>query len=310
MRVFALVALAAAWPWLTGTAAPIKLASSKLELVLDPALGRITRLSLPGGRNLLWFDPHARPLPTQGGWTNWGGDKLWWGPQIDWQAVTQRRFPPDEALDLGWDTLLSTQHYAVMHSRLSAFVGIRAQREITLSTDEAEVMIKNRFTRDAQSRQRLQLWTVTQLPPPLWCWLESRPASGRASWINLRPHLAPGAALIDEPASETVRVVPSAAGNAFLIGTHGSWLAAVYDDVIFVQEISPYPDGDYAEQVSVQLFSGPDFIELETLGGVKKPTVGESIETVVRWRILERSPGLDAGALREWLRAQLKERAK
>ena len=66
------------------------------------------------------------------------------------------------------------------------------------------------------------------------------------------------------------------------------------------------PAGSYAEEVSLQLFSSPSYVEIETLGGLVTPAVGQKMENTVRWRLLERPKDLDETALARWLRAQLK----
>jgi hypothetical protein len=286
---------------------PVTLANARIEVGIDPAHGLILGFHLPGQPNLLWRNPHPLTVRSTAGWINYGGDKLWWGPQIDWLAVTGRRFPPDEALDGAWQVTEQRSDHLVMRSAVSPWVGIRAEREITLDPGQAGVVIRNRFIRESAGHQRLQLWTVCQLPRPQWCWLESRPAPGEKPFVNLRPTLDPGPAVQPEPALGVVRGSPSPA-RPYLIGTRGAWLAAIYDSYIVVHEVGPFPDGNYAEQVSLQLFFGPENIELETLGGLATPALGESMTNVVRWRVLGRPAGLGEADLARWLRGQIAPR--
>lgn len=72
-----------------------------------------------------------------------------------------------------------------------------------------------------------------------------------------------------------------------------------------MHQVAPYPDGDYPENVSLQLFSDGAYVELETLGGLASPEPGETMQNTVRWRLLERPSGLDDAALNRWLRANL-----
>jgi len=283
---------------------PVTLANAHIEVGIDPAHGLILGFGRPGQANLLWVNPHPLASTRHAGWINYGGDKLWWGPQIDWQAVTGRRFPPDEALDSAWEVTARGADRLVMRSSVSPWVGVRAEREITLSPDGPGIVIRNRFTRETASRQRLQLWTVCQLPRPRWCWLDSRPAAGEPSWVNLRPSLDARPFTQVEADIGAVRCTPSPHG-VYLIGTRGAWLAAVYDDVIVVHQVEPHPDGDYAENVSLQLFFGADFVELETLGGLATPGVGQTMTNLVHWRVLARPADLSETSLGRWLRAQL-----
>jgi hypothetical protein len=283
---------------------PVVLVNEHIEVGIDPAHGLILGFGLPGKANLLWVNPHPFSSIRTAGWNNYGGEKLWWGPQIDWRAVTGRGFPPDEALDGAWTVINHTADRVVMRSGVSPWVGVRAEREITLARDHPGIVIRNRFTREQPSPQRLQLWTVCQVPPPRWCWLDSQPAAGEAPFVNLRPQLDPTPFTRWEPELGCVRFVPSPSSR-YMVGTRGSWIAAVYDNLIIVHQMAPFPDGAYAEQVSLQFFSSPNFVELETLGGLATPAVGESMTNTVHWRVLPRPPALTDTELGHWLRVQL-----
>jgi hypothetical protein len=289
------------------TGDPVVLANQRIEVGVAPAHGLILGFGLAGKDNLLWVNPHPLSSVRHVGWANYGGEKLWWGPQIDWQAVQGRRFPPDEALDGVWTVTGRTEDRVALRSEVSPWVGVCAEREIALAPDGSGLVIRNRFIRVAPGAQRLQLWTVCMLVPPKWCWLDSQPQAGEPSFRNLRPEHPTGALVRHEPETGCVRAVPSPHFNErYLIGTRGAWIAAVYDEVILVHEVSPYPAGAYAEEVSLQLFSAPAYVELETLSGLVTPAVGQKMENTVRWRLLDRPKDLDEAALARWLRAQLK----
>jgi len=101
-----------------------------------------------------------------------------------------------------------------------------------------------------------------------------------------------------------VRFTPSPT-DSYMVGTRGAWIAAVYPELIVVHQVEPYPDGNYAEQVSLQLFSGPNYVEIETLSGLAPLAVGETMTNTVRWRVFARPAGLGETELGHWLRTQL-----
>jgi hypothetical protein len=289
---------------------PVVLANERVEVGVAPVHGLILGFGLAGKSNLIWVNPHPLSSVRHVGWTNYGGEKLWWGPQIDWFAVQGRRFPPDEVLDGVWTVTERTADRVAVRSGVSPWVGIRAEREIALAPDGSGLVIRNRFIREQPGAQRLQLWTICMLVPPKWCWLDSQPQAGEPPFRNLRPEFPTGERVRYEPGIGCVRAAISPLfQERYLIGTRGAWIAAVYDEVILVHEVSPYPDGAYAEEVSLQLFSAPAYVELETLGGLATPAVGEKMENTVRWRLLDRPKDLDEAALARWLRAQLKTQA-
>jgi hypothetical protein len=293
-------------PGTARTDEPVVLANERVEVGVAPAHGLILGFGQAGKSNLIWVNPHPLSSVRHVGWTNYGGEKLWWGPQIDWFAVQGRRFPPDEALDGVWTVTERTADRVAVRSGVSPWVGIRAEREIALAPDGSGLVIRNRFIREQPGAQRLQLWTICMLVPPKWCWLDSQPQAGEPPFRNLRPEFPTGERVRYEPGISCVRAAISPVfSERYLIGTRGAWIAAVYDEVILVHEVSPYPDGAYAEEVSLQLFSAPTYVELETLGGLATPAVGEKMENTVRWRLLDRPKDLDEAALARWLRAQL-----
>lgn len=296
-----------AWTSIAAGGAPtaITLANAQVEIGIQPAHGLILGFGQVGRDNLLWVNPHPLSSARHSPWINYGGDKLWWGPFVDWLKVKGRHFPPDEVLDEPWTVVTHDPSRVVMRSGLSRWTGSRAEREIILEAGEAGVVIHNRFIRHNENPQRLQLWTVSQIRPPLWVWLDRRPNPGEPGFVNLRPGLwDPAPYVRDEPELGCVRGLPSPGGN-YMIGTRGAWLAAVYEKIILVHQVIPYPDGDYSENVSLQLFSDGAYVELETLGGLANPGPGETMQNTVRWRLLVRPPELDDAALGRWLRANL-----
>ena len=238
---------------------PVTLVNDHIEVGIDPSHGLILGFGSPGGANLLWVNPHPLSSARHAGWINYGGDKLWWGPLSEWQVVRGRLFPPDEALDGAWETVTCDRDSLVMRSNVSPWVGVRAERKISLAPGRAGLIIHNRFSRVQASPQPLQLWTVCQLPPPRWCWLDCQPEAGEAPFVNLRPDLDPKPFTRHENETGLVRCMPSPE-RTYMIGTRGAWIAAVYDDRIIVHEIEPDPDGDYPEQVSLQMISTTDYI--------------------------------------------------
>ena len=107
MRILSLIILTVIG-CLTGTATStsVILRNAQIEVRVDLQHGLILGFSQPGKLNLLWVNPHPVSSPDRNaGWINYGGDKLWWGPMIDWQKAQGRRLPPDEAPDGAWQVV-------------------------------------------------------------------------------------------------------------------------------------------------------------------------------------------------------------
>ena len=187
---------------------------------------------------------------------------------------------------------------------VSKWVGIQAERTISLSPESAKIIFNNRFTRIEPSEQRLQLWTVTQMVPPEWVLLDSHPNPGEPSFVNRRPQFDPLPYLKVNAEQNQVRYRQNTDGPN-MIGTRGSWIAAIYDQHVVIHQIEPDHHADYATDVSVQLFTIKDFIELETLSPDATPEVGESMSNTVRWHVLARPAELSDDQLSDWIGEQM-----
>ena len=120
---------------------PITLTNDHIEVTIDPQKGLILGFNLPAAENLLWVNPDPVSDPKRNnGWVNYGGDKLWWGPMIDWMSVKGRRLPPDEAFDTPWEIVSRSHDTVVIRSVASQWVGIQAERKISLSPHSAEIV--------------------------------------------------------------------------------------------------------------------------------------------------------------------------
>ncbi len=72
------------------------------------------------------------------------------------------------------------------------------------------------------------------------------------------------------------------------IGTFGSWVAAVYEDTLFVQHVRYDPNGFYPDKSSVQLYACDRYAEIETLSPNVPLAAGESISNTVTWVLVDR----------------------
>lgn len=302
MRKISLFLFAAWWAGLTAVAGEVTFGHDQLTLVLNPALGRIVELRTPTVKNLIWMNP----TPEEGklnGWVNWGGEKLWWGPQEDWARVTGVRWPVDPAIDLEWSVTDQTAERLALRGRVSEYQGVRAEREIRLLPEVTGFVVQTTLRREVDKPHRIQPWAVAQVRPPEWCWMDCGTSEG-APYLDMRPGLDPKPFVHPVEGQAGLLRVQACAG-VFMIGTGGRWLAAVYPDVVLVQIITSPRRGQYLEGVSLQLFSADPYVELETLGGVETPAVGESTGYDLTWLLLPRPAGLDEVTLVQQVKAEV-----
>lgn len=301
MKKLVLIFLTTAWLGLTAVAKDVTFGHDKITLVYKPELARMVSLTTPGVKNLIWMNPTPEENKNNG-WVNWGGEKLWWGPQDDWELRTGARWPVDPAIDLEWTITRNTPERLKMHGRVSEYQGVRAEREITLLPNTPGFVVRTTLHREVDKLHRIQPWAVAQVRPPEWCWMEG--ATEGAPYLNMRPGFDP------VPYVKTVRDQPGllrveVCAGIFMIGTSGRWLAAVYPDVVLVHLITSPRRGEYLENTSIQLFSALQYVELETLGGIETPAVGENTGYDLTWLLLPRPAGMDEAELARHVRAEI-----
>ena len=271
----------------------LTLQNNLVQLIVDPRIGRIVYFGRLGGPNLLWIDADApataaREKGALAQWMNWGGDKLWWGPQALWVSQIGRRWPPDDAFDgQPWNVLSHDRNQVVIESRESNNVGGRFRRTITLHPAEPIVDFDNVFLRTQTSAIPIQMWSVTQVVTPAQCLLDMLPSApaGPFPIVAMGPPLNPPPQVLEAGTMHWMQFSPAEQPET-KIGTFGNWIAAISGDA-FVQ-ISPYQqDKPYLERSSIQAYKNPKFVEIETVSPLFFPRVGEMVHHSVRWCLLK-----------------------
>ncbi len=253
---------------------------------ISPSLGRIVSFGLAQGNNLLWLESanniEERKQKKPEGWINYGGDKVWPLPQSNWPIPFGTSWPPSPALEgLPWTLSEHSSTRAVFRSRPIAKLGIRLTREIEIPAGGHSMVIKNRIERYEANPFPVQIWSITQIVSPKYCLLEIPPGSD--SFVEF---FDKGSA---KPAAGGLGHFPRADGREAKTGTLGSWVAAVYPDgLILLQCIGVKPGGCYPDSASVEAYSNPHYMELETLGEQRHLMPGEAMENLVIWHIMKK----------------------
>lgn len=152
-----------------------RLGNGFVELEIVPEIGgRIIQYKF-GGKEFFWVNPElAGQLPPRtgldpnGGWLNYGGDKLWPAPQ-GWDNDEQWPGPPDAVLDgqpYALEHLARDENGAVgvrLTSRDDVRSGIRFSRVIRLHPDGTRVSIEATMTNVDNKPRRWGIWAHTQL---------------------------------------------------------------------------------------------------------------------------------------------------
>ena len=268
-----------------------------LKIVVVPSIGRIMYFGLSDGENLLWNNErflgenvkYTDKLLNKHYWANYGGDKVWNMEQRNFPEVLGRGWPPDEYFDGGRYEYDLLENGVQITSQVSEYTNTFLTREITTTPGSKQVNIAQTITcARKHSVVPATFWNVTQAKPPLKYIIDRNQNSkfkGNLKYFMEKfdpdMEILDGNMIIENIENDTVK-----------IGSDSKeFLAAVYDDKIFVQsfqyeENKKYPD----DGCTIEIFINPRFVELELLSYLKMMEEGESLNYNIQWSL----DGLDS----------------
>ena len=304
-----------------GWARSIEIANSDVRVVVVPAIGRIMHYGFGGGENILWSDPelHGQVLPDgqpnvdaedQYVWTNFGGDKVWPNQQSEFVKINGHSWPPDHAFDGAVHEVELLPQGVVISSPVSEYNGARSVREIRLAEQGTRVEIHQRIEKLADAKVeplRYTIWNVTQIQPPEQTLYPLNPHSH----FDLRYHpfgFAEGAAMRNFTIEGDIGIFVPDPEEAQKTGADSDhWLAGIVGDVVMAEFFrrdgtQRYPDGG----LSAEVYTCPDYTELELLSPWVYLQVGETLTHEIAWELYRLPADADTPKARrqaavEWL---------
>lgn len=274
----------------------VRLDNGHVRLVVSPKHGRVIEFGYVAGPNVLWTatKEQAAAWAANQQWVNWGGDKIWPLPQSQWKTVYSKEWPPAIEFDQsGWTVEKHTKHVLVMRSPLLKQLGIVITRKFTLSKDASEVTISNIVRRMLSNSVPIHIWAITQVRPPKSCIMGFSFSNGQSpKYIDLSGHKYSYEPFVEYyPNALHFRVL--GAPQASKIGTFGSFIAAVYDENIFLQQTDFRYGCVYYDKSNLHFYVNPPphlgaYAEIETLSPYVELPVGETLTNTVYWSLIRR----------------------
>ena len=267
----------------------VTLKNNNVDVSVSPKVGRIVEFKLKGGRNILKTNNKKDFVSElkRSGYKNYGGDKVYNSQQYDWFFNMNRKtWPPDEYTDgRPWKLIKKTRKKIIIQSEISKYLGTRYTRDIELKDDTSKVTITNTLEQIKPTIFPVMIWTITLVRKPLFSLLDARyEYYTKQKWTDLRIDSCKGA--VTSLDANTVKFQPTNLDPKPKIGTMGSFLAAVYSDVIFIQKCQYDVKKCYPDGASLEIFMMSGVCELETLSPQVHMQPGDKITHKVTWELL------------------------
>ena len=269
-----------------------KLANKSAELIVTTDVGpRIIRFGFIGGENE--FVEFADQLGKSGGkdWRIYGGHRLWHAPEVEPRTYLPDNVPVKlEQLD-GFIRLIQPTE---------STTGIQKEIDIRLDPTEPRVEVVHRL-------RNCGLWEVELAP-----WAISAMASGGTAIVPLPARGSHGKNLQPENSLTLWKYTdmsdsrwnwgtnyillrqdanPKVGQQKVGVMTLDGWAAYARAGNLFVKNFRHVPGAAYADfGASVEIFTNPDMLEVETLGPLVKLPPGAQVEHAETWFLLRDVP--------------------
>ena len=269
-----------------------RLASSTLEAIIVPAIGRIMQLRRIGDNaGAFWENRELDgklPQPDSGTWTNFGGDKCWPAPQSDWPGVLGHEWPPPAAFDASPFEASITEAGLTLKSPVDHAWGIQLVRHIEIDAARPVMRVRNEFRKVQGKPVRVAIWTIAQFNDPD-CVAIKLPVESR---------FPGGYTHLSKPDPAELEVT----GRLLTFVRHPSEFVKIGSDARAVVWVGPSSVVQMQSEVvagefpdsgcSVEVYTNPGvqkYVELETLGALVNLEAGQIIEHTTTYTVRART---------------------
>jgi len=262
----------------------IRMTNGEVEIVVTTDVGpRIIRFAFIGDQNL--FGEIKQQQGKTGGdeWLIYGGHRLWHAPEVKPRTY----FPDNNPVKYSWigETLKLTQS-------TEETTGIQKEIEITLGSGDNSFRLLHRLINN-------NLWDIEIAPWALSVMAQGGRAiipqetyrTGEENLLPVRPLVLWSYTEMKDPrfiwGTKFIQVKQNPNAKTYqkigVLNTLG-WAAYYLNGQLFIKRYNYNPEARYPDfGVNTEIYTNPEILEVETLGGMKKMPPGESVEHVENW---------------------------
>lgn len=275
-----------------------RISNGACEMVVVPAISRVMHFAPDGGKNILWLNPKTLGQTfdkDNGQWNNMGGDKVWPTEQGLWGKHAKRNgWPPPYWFDCCPSTPEPIKGGVRLTSQMSPQFGAVCVREFVMDETKPLVRIRQLYRKTEGEPVPMTFWTITQINQPLFSMLPL----GGADDKGLR-YKAMGAGLKPDGFKATASLIavynqPAAAQKVGVTADAelaGGWVAAAWDNVVFVEshklvKDGKYPDGNCGGELFAADKGGGSYVEMELLSPLITLEKGQELRDDAVWQLM------------------------
>ncbi|MBU4483462.1 MAG: hypothetical protein KKG62_05095 [Actinobacteria bacterium] len=262
----------------------IRMTNGEVEIIITTDVGpRIVRFGFVGDQNL--FREFKQQQGKTGGdkWLIYGGHRLWHAPEVKPRTY----FPDNNPVNYNWNgkTLRLIQS-------IEATTGIQKEMEINLGSNNNNVRILHRLVNKNLWGIEIAPWALSVMAQGGRAIIPQEPyQSGEENLLPVRPLVLWSYTEMKDPrfiwGTKFIQVKQNPNANTYqkigVLNTLG-WAAYYLDGQLFVKRYNYNPEARYPDfGVNTEIYTNPEILEVETLGGMKKVPPGESVEHVENW---------------------------
>lgn len=276
-----------------------RISNGQIDVVVVPAIGRIMYFGFKGEENILWNNPlffgktlpAGKPLSDNGEiiWANFGGDKVWPTQEDQWQDINGRTWPADHWFDGSAHMAEVLANGIKIIGPVSEYCGARSIREIILAEAGAELTINQTIEKVQQADNsaiepiNYTIWNITQICSPLMALMNLNPNRRLSKRHKLfRPNTAENFSIEGDMGI----LLPDRKNKQKVGADSDYWLAAIVDSTVIGEFFRLQPNANYPDEgMSVEVYTEPDYTELEILSPLRQLAIGESMLFTINWRL-------------------------
>lgn len=268
------------------------------EMVVVPQISRVMHFALPGGKNILWLNEKMLGLvipQDNGQWNNMGGDKVWPTEQGLWPKYgVKNGWPPPYWFDCCASTVEPIKGGLRLTSSPSPTFGAVCVREFVMDETRPLVHISQWYSKTEGDAAPMTFWTITQVRQPLFAMLplggaDEKGLRYRPMGSGLKPDFSkvcPSLIWLQNSAKDSQK-----AGVTADADLAGGWVAAAWDNVVFVESHKLVKDGKYPDgNCGGELYTAPaeagSYVEMELLSPLTTLAKGQKLRDDTVWQLI------------------------